>query len=233
EPVHGAGGVIPPTPGYWPRLRDICDRHDVLLIADEVITGFGRTGRWFALEHWDVRPDLVTFAKAVTSAYVPLSGVILSDRVHRTFLSLPPDLKFMHGYTNSAHPTACAVGLRNLDIMEREGLVQRAEAMGARLRSGLETLRGEEHVGDVRGLGLMCAVELVADRATRQPFDPALGLGPRIFRMMRERGLLTRMKGESILLAPPLVITEAEVDRIVDIVGSVVREVRTAVASRA
>lgn len=233
EPVHGAGGVIPPTPGYWPRLREICDRHDVLLIADEVITGFGRTGRWFALDHWGVRPDMVTFAKAVTSAYVPLSGLILSERVHRTFLSLPPDLKFMHGYTNSAHPTACAVGLCNLEIMEREGLVQRAEAMGQRLRAGLEALRSEPHVGDVRGLGLMCAVELVADKASRQPFDPALGLGPRIFRMMRERGLLTRMKGESILLAPPLVITEAEIDRIVEIVGGVVRDVASAVASRA
>ncbi len=233
EPVHGAGGVIPPTPGYWPRLREICDRHDVLLIADEVITGFGRTGRWFALEHWGIQPDLVTFAKAVTSAYVPLSGVLFSERVHQALLSLPADLKFMHGYTNSAHPTACAVGLRNLDIMEREGLVQRAEAMGARLRAGLDTLRSEDHVGDVRGLGLMCAVELVADKTTRAPFDPALGVGPRLFRMMRERGLLARVKGETILLAPPLVITEAEVDRIVDIVGSVARDVRSVVASRA
>lgn len=225
EPVHGAGGVIPPTPGYWPRLREICDRHDVLLIADEVITGFGRTGRWFALEHWNVRPDLVTFAKAVTSAYIPLSGVVLSARVHERFQTAPPDLKFMHGYTNSAHPTACAVALRNLEIFEREGLVARAEAMGARLKARLQTLLTEPHVGEVRGLGLMCAVEIVADRESRRPFDPALGVGPRLFRAMRERGLLTRMKGESILLAPPLVVTEEEVDTIVEIVGSVVRNV--------
>ncbi len=224
EPVHGGGGVIAPTPGYWPKLREICDRHDVLLIADEVITGFGRTGRWFALKHWGLQPDMVTFAKAVTSAYIPLAGVVMSSRTHEGITSTPPGLKFMHGYTNSAHPAACAVGLRNLRIIEEEGLVERAAGIGARLRDGLERLRGEPHVGDVRSLGLMQAVEVVADTSTRQPFDPALGVGPKLLRAMRQRGLLTRVKGESILLAPPLVVSEAQVDRIVEVVGETVRE---------
>ena len=118
EPVHGAGGVIPPTPGYWPRLREICDRHDVLLIADEVITGFGRTGRWFALEHWDVQPDIMSVAKAITSAYIPLAAFVISERIHEAILAAPADAKFMHGYTNAGHPTACAVALRNRPFTE-------------------------------------------------------------------------------------------------------------------
>ncbi len=222
EPVHGAGGVIPPDPGYWPRLRQICDRHDVLLIADEVITGFGRTGRWFALEHWDVQPDILTIAKAVTSAYVPLSAFIASERVHRAILEAPADAKFMIGCTNSAHPTACAVALRNLQILEDEGLVERARVMGDRLNAGLARLRESPHVGDVRGLGLMAAVEVVQDVATRAPFPPSAGIGPKLARAMRDRGVVTRVKGESILFAPPLVVTEEQADRMVDVTGDAI-----------
>ncbi|HEX9535352.1 MAG TPA: aspartate aminotransferase family protein, partial [Stellaceae bacterium] len=126
EPVMGAGGVIVPPPSYFPRLREICDRHDVLLIADEVITGFGRTGKWFALGHWGVEPDLVSFAKGVTSGYLPLGGVIASKRVHEAIESAPADRKFMHAATYSGHPVCCAVGLRNVEIIETEGLVERA-----------------------------------------------------------------------------------------------------------
>jgi adenosylmethionine-8-amino-7-oxononanoate aminotransferase len=222
EPVHGAGGVIPPDPGYWPRLREICDRNDVLLIADEVITGFGRTGRWFALEHWGVQPDIMTIAKAVTSAYVPLSAFIASERVHRAILDAPSDAKFMIGCTNAAHPTACAVALRNLQIFEDEQLVARAEEMGRRLNEGLARLLELPHVGNVRGLGLMAAVEVVADTVTRRPYEPAQGIGPRLARAMRDRGVVTRVKGESILFAPPLVITEEQVDRIVDVTGDAI-----------
>ena len=225
EPVHGAGGVIPPTPGYWPRLREICDRHDVLLIADEVITGFGRTGRWFALEHWGVEPDMMTIAKAITSAYVPLAGFLVSDRVHRTVQAAPEDTKFMHGYTNAGHPTACAVGLRNLQIMEDEGLVERAAVLGERLLAGLRSLQGHPHVGDVRGLGLLGGVELVADKAARTPFPPSDKIGPRVIRSMRERGLISRAKGDSVLFAPPLVTTDAQIDRIVEVLAESVREV--------
>ncbi len=217
EPVHGAGGVIPPDAGYWPRLREICDRHDVLLIADEVITGFGRTGRWFGLEHWGVQPDIMTIAKAVTSAYVPLSAFIASDRVHRAILDAPADAKFMIGCTNHGHPTACAVGLRNIQIIEDEHLVQRAERMGKRLNEGLGRLIEMPNVGNVRGLGLMAAVEVVADKATRAPFAAAQGIGPKLARAMRDRGVVTRVKGDSMLFAPPLVITEEQIDTIINV----------------
>jgi len=222
EPVHGAGGVIPPDPAYWPRLREICDRHDVLLIADEVITGFGRTGRWFALEHWGVQPDVMTIAKAVTSAYVPLSAFIVSQRVHRAILDAPADAKFMIGCTNAGHPTACAVALRNLRILEDERLVERAGRMGRRLNEGLARLAEMPNVGQVRGIGLMAAVEVVADKTTRQPFPPAQAVGPKLARAMRDRGVVTRVKGDSILFAPPLVITEEQVDMIVNVTGDAV-----------
>lgn len=223
EPVIGAGGVIPPTPDYFPRIREICDRHQVLFIADEVITGFGRTGRWFALEHWGVQPDIVTFAKGVTSAYLPLGGVMVSREIHQAILDAPLAERFMHAATYSAHPTCCAVGLRNLDIFEREGLVERAAVLGRRLLDRLQTLRDLPVVGEVRGLGLMGGVELVEDQRTKAP---ALGLGARVLAGARQRGLLTRMRagqrgehpiGDVICLAPPLVISEAQVDRIVEI----------------
>ena len=222
EPVHGAGGVIPPDPGYWPRLREICDRYGVLLIADEVITGFGRTGRWFALEHWGVQPDMMTVAKAITSAYVPLAAFFVSKEIHATIMQAPADAKFMIGCTNAAHPTACAVALRNLQIFDDELLVERAERLGKRLNDGLARLIEMPNVGDVRGLGLMAAVEVVPDKASRGPFDAKLGVGPKLARAMRDRGVVTRVKGESILFAPPLVITEEQVDRIVDVTGDAI-----------
>jgi adenosylmethionine-8-amino-7-oxononanoate aminotransferase len=225
EPVHGAGGVIPPDPSYWPRLREICDRHDVLLIADEVITGFGRTGRWFALEHWGVQPDIMTIAKAVTSAYVPLSAFIVSARVREAIWHNPADTKFMLGCTNSAHPVACAVALRNLQIFEREDLVARAERLGRRLEEGLRRLLEMPHVGEVRGFGLLGAVEVVAGRTTRAQFPAAAGIGPKLVRALRERGVITRVKGESVLFAPPLVITEEQIDRIVDATGDAIEAV--------
>jgi len=223
EPVIGAGGVIPPAPDYFPAVREICDRHDVLLIADEIITGFGRTGRWFALEHWGVQPDLVVFAKGVTSAYLPLGGVMISRRIHEAITQAPASERFMHAATYSGHPTCCAVGLANLDIFDRERLVERAEAMGARLQQRAQTLRGLPVVGDVRGLGLMCGIELVTDKATKAP---ATGVGTRIVGEARRRGLITRIRagqagehpiGDTICLAPPLVVTEAQIDRMVDI----------------
>ena len=217
EPVHGAGGVIPPDPAYWPRLREICDRHDVLLIADEVITGFGRTGRWFGLEHWGVQADIVTFAKAVTSAYVPLSGFAVARRIHQAILDGPADAKFMIGCTNSAHPTACAVALRNLQIFDDEQLVDRAERMGRRLNEGLGRLLEMPSVGNARGLGLMAAVEVVADKATRRPFAATDMIGAKLAKAMRERGVVTRAKGDSILFAPPLIITEEQIDTLVNV----------------
>ena len=225
EPVHGAGGVIVPGPGYWARLREICDRHDVLLIADEVITGFGRTGKWFALEHWGVQPDVMSVAKAITSAYVPLAGFIYSKRIHEAIQQAPVDAKFMHGYTNAGHPTACAVALRNLQIMEDEGLVERAAVLGEQLLRGLRGLADHPNVGDVRGLGLLAAVEVVADKKSKASFDPAEGVGGRLVKEMRNRGVITRVKGESILLAPPFITKPEQIDRIVEVVGESIQAV--------
>ncbi len=219
EPVMGAGGVIVPPDTYFPKLREICDRYGVLLLADEVITGFGRTGRWFALGHWGVEPDIVSFAKGVTSGYLPLGGLILSKKVHEAILAAPLDQRYMHAATYSGHPVCCAVGLRNVEIIEAEGLVERSAMMGKRLLAGLETLRDLPQVGDVRGLGLMCAVELVADKATKAP---ALGLAPKVTREIIARGLLARARagsaeppmGDTICLSPPLSTPVEILDRI-------------------
>ena len=227
EPVMGAGGVIPPPATYFPRIREVCDRHDVLFIADEVITGFGRTGKWFALGHWGVEPDLVSFAKGVTSAYLPLGGVLVSRRVHAALQEAPADQKFMHAATYSGHPVCCAVGLRNVEIIEREGLVDRAAVMGRRLLASLETLRDLPQVGEVRGLGMMCGVELVESRETKKP---ALGLGARVAREALSRGLLIRIRtgsvdpaiGDSVCIAPPLMTPAETLDRIAEILRAAI-----------
>lgn len=222
EPVQGAGGVIVPPDDYFPRVREICDKYEVLLIADEVITGFGRTGQWFALNRWKVQPDIMSFAKGITSGYQPLGGIQVSDEIHDVILNAPPDQRWMHAYTYSGHPTCCAVALKNLEILEREGLVERAARMGRRLLDGLQTLLEFPVVGEVRGLGLMCAVEFVADRQTKAPAD----IGGKIQQACLERGLFTRIVGDILVLAPPLVINEAEVDKIVEIIGGAIDAVQ-------
>ena len=165
EPVQGAGGVIAPQDDYFGRIREICDQYEVLLISDEVITGFGRTGTWFGLEHWDIEPDIMQFAKGITSGYVPLGGIGVSDKVKAAIDETPADKRWMHAYTYSGHPTCCAVALANLKIIEEESLVQQAAELGNRLHEGLHTLDEMDHVGNVRGIGLMAAVELVEDKA--------------------------------------------------------------------
>jgi adenosylmethionine-8-amino-7-oxononanoate aminotransferase len=218
EPVQGAGGVIVPQDDYFPRIREICDRYDVLLISDDVITGFGRTGRWFGLEHWGVEPDIAQFAKGITSGYVPLGGIGVSDRIREVMAGIPPEKRWMHAYTYSAHPTSCAVALANLKIIEEEGLVRRAAEMGRQLLEGLRTLYDLDHVGDVRGLGMVAAVELVSDKVTKEPFPTSAKLGPRLTRELIQRGLFTRVRGDVIMLSPPLVTTQEQVQRIVEII---------------
>src|SRR5271154_1270031 len=223
EPVMGAGGVIVPPPTYFPKLREICNKYDVLLIADEVITGFGRTGRWFALGHWGVEPDLVSFAKGVTSGYLPLGGVIASKRVHDAILTAPLDRRFMHAATYSGHPVCCAVGVVNCGIIEEDGLVERAAVEGRKLLAALDELRNLPNVGDVRGLGMMCGVELVTDKSTKAP---AIGLGPRVAREAMARGLLLRVRGgsadpeigDTICLAPPLMTPTETLEKIPQII---------------
>jgi adenosylmethionine-8-amino-7-oxononanoate aminotransferase len=223
EPVIGSGGVIVPPDTYWPRLREICDRHGVLIIADEVITGFGRTGKWFGLSHWGVQPDLMSFAKGVTSGYLPLGGVIVSKHMHDVILDAPADEKFMHAATYSGHPVCCAVGLANIAILEQDGLVERAQVQGDRFRAGLQTLSTLPAVGEVRGIGMLAAIELVEDKGSK---TPAKGLGARVVAQAADRGLILRLRaasdgppasGDTLCFAPPLSTPEAVLDRIVQI----------------
>ena len=215
EPVQGAGGVIVPPAEYFPLVREICDRHEVLLIADEVITGFGRTGRWFGLQHWNVQADMMIFAKGITSGYLPLSGVMLTPAVHETLKKVKGP--FQHGFTYSGHPTSCAVALRNIQILEDEHLVDQAAKRGAYLLDRLRSLYRHEIVGDIRGLGLMAGIELVKDRATKEQFDVSLGAARRVWAAALEMGVIVRpLPGDVIAMSPPFVITEPQIDRIVE-----------------
>jgi len=230
EPVQGAGGVIVPPDDYFPLLRALCDKYELLLIADEVITGFGRTGRWFGMENWNVNPDLMIFAKGVTSGYLPLSGVMLTHAVHDTLKSVKGP--FAHGFTYSGHPTACAVGLRNLQIIEEERLVERVAENGAYLQRRLQELRSHEIVGDVRGIGLLGGVEFVRDRESKQLFDPSVGVARRVWLAALEGGVIFRpLGGDVIATSPPFVISTKQIDRLVEVldaaISSVSKELKT------
>ena len=227
EPIHGGGGVIYPTDDYFPLVRQVCDRHQVLFIADEVITGFCRTGRWFAMEHWNVNPDILSFAKGVSSGYLPLGGIMVSKAIKEAMDSVKVEDRWMHAYTYSGHPTCCAVGIANIAIMERERLWERAAAMGKRLHDGLHAAFDDHpNLGDIRsGKGLLAAVELVEDKATKKMFDPDKKIGPRLMQEMTKRGLVTRARLENIFFSPPLVITEQQLDRMISITRDAVKAV--------
>jgi putrescine---pyruvate transaminase len=229
EPIHGAGGIIYPTDDYWPRVREICTRHNILLIADEIVTGFGRTGRWFGLDHWNVQPDILTFAKGVTSGYLPLGGMMVSGEIKEAMDSVDPARKWMHGYTYSGHPTCCAVALKNIEILEREKLPENAARMGNLLLKELENTFGDHpNAGDIRGgKGLLAAIEFVEDRPSKRNFAAERNFSARLRAEMRDRGLMTRTRpvigahpapGDVAFFAPPLLINEEEVHRMVNIV---------------
>jgi len=215
EPVQGAGGVWPPGEGYLERLRELCDRNGALLILDEVITGFGRTGSWFAAQTYGVTPDLITFAKGVSSGYQPLGGVIVSRDVCAV-LEADPDYVFRHGHTYSGHPAAAAAGLANIDIIEREGLVERATHIGERISAGLHALAGDGEIASVRGVGAIWAAQL-------NTTDPAHTVAVRD--TMLDLGVVARPIGDSIAFCPPLVIDDDDTDKLVDVLGEALRRV--------
>ncbi len=222
EPVISSGGFIMPPIGWLGAVRAICDELDVLMIADEVITGFGRTGRWFACEHDGIVPDLMTVAKGITSGYIPLSAAIARGRLADAF---PDDAKQenVHPGTYAAHPVACAAALANIQIMEKDNLVANAAAMGARLRDGLQQTIGKKRiVGEVRGRGLMVCAELVAPDGSGRPLDKELVAT--LDRKAWDRGAIVYARGQVVRLAPPLCITAAEVDQLVDVVAASIGE---------
>jgi adenosylmethionine-8-amino-7-oxononanoate aminotransferase len=231
EPVAGAalGAAVPPD-DYWPAVADVCRRHGVLLIADEVMTGFGRTGRWFACDHWGVRPDILALAKGAASGYWPLGLAVAAGEVHDTI----GGAAFTHGLTYSHHVVGAAAGREVLRVLREQRLVEAAETQGKRLRAGLEArLGGHPAAGDLRGLGLLVAVELVADRAAKAPFPRQRRIAERVVAAARDHGLLLYWStgcadgsdGDLVMLGPPLVVGDAEVDEMVELTAAAVEAV--------
>ena len=212
EPVLTVGGVIVPPPDYWRAVTAVCREHGILLIADEVVTAFGRLGEWFASPSWGMTPDLIATAKGLTSGYLPLGAVLTTREVGETLRNA--ESGFMHGYTYCGHPVACAVALKNLEIIEREDLRANAARVGARLLDGLQSLLELPVVGDVRGAGLLASVELVADKETRTPIE--LRRQEIADRIRDEQRVIVRSIYQNVILAPCLILTEQEADRIVD-----------------
>jgi putrescine aminotransferase len=217
EPVQGAGGVIVPPATYWPEIQRICDRHGVLVVSDEVITGFGRTGRWFGCETFGFTPDLMTFAKGVTSGYIPLGGVMVARRIADVMIGRGGE--FHHGYTYSGHPTACAVGVANIRVIQREGIVDRVrEDIGPYLARHFEALADHPLVGQAETCGLMGALQLVNDKASGRTFPAHKAVGMVCRGHCFRNGLIMRAVGDRMIIAPPLVITHAQLDEMVALI---------------
>ena len=221
EPIQGAGGVIIPPRSYWPEIQRICREHDILLIVDEVICGFGRTGTWFGSGNYGIAPDIMTCAKGITSGYVPLSAVLLADGVVQTLSDVGGE--FFHGFTNSGHPVACAVALANLRLMQEEDLVARANPAGAQLLARFRDLLADHPmVGEIRGEGLIGAIELTADRASGAFFPSAMGVGSRCRNHCFAANVIARSVRDTMVFAPPLSMTEAEIDILAERVATAI-----------
>ena len=227
EPVMGTGGIVTPPPGYFDRLQEICREHEILLILDEVITGFGRTGCWFGMEHWGIRPDIVSFAKGITSGYLPLGGIAITHDVYAAIRDRSPrGLPFMFGLTYNNHPSSCAAAMANLDIIEREGLVGNARATGQHLRERLaKGLAPHPVVAEVRGIGMLVAIECTQPGTRRPVGGRPMAFPARIATRCFETGLIARALWECVALAPPLCTTREQADRIADCVIAAFDEV--------
>ena len=214
EPVQGAGGVIIPPAGYFERVQAILKRHDILFLVDEVITGFGRLGQPFGTNVFGLKPDMITVAKMLTSAYVPMSALYVSEDIYQTVADASAEVgTFGHGYTYSGHPLACAVALETLRIYENDDILGHVQRVAPRLQTGLQRFAGHPIVGQVRGLGLIGAIELAEDPSSRKPFDPKRGVGAYFVRRAQAHGLIVRvLGGDVIAFSPPLIISEAEID---------------------
>jgi adenosylmethionine-8-amino-7-oxononanoate aminotransferase len=223
EPVQGAGGVVVPPEKYWAAITPVLKAHDILLIFDEVICGFGRTGSMFGMQTYGQSCDLVSFAKGITSGYIPLGGVGMSDEIAETLKAA--DRMFMHGFTYSGHPVACATALPNIRIIEEEKLPANATWAGDYLLAKLHELDSHPHVGNVRGKGLMLLVEIVADKETKAKTDPAFNLGGKITAATRKRGLIVRGTNDGIAIAPPLIVTQQHLDEIAAAIAESIDEV--------
>jgi putrescine aminotransferase len=211
EPIQGAGGVIVPPATYWPEIQRICDQHGILLVSDEVICGFGRTGQWFGCETFGYTPDLMTFAKGVTSGYIPLGGVMVGERVAKVLIEEGGE--FNHGYTYSGHPVACAVGLANIRFIQREGLVERVRTeIGPYLAEKFAALAEHPLVGEAQTCGMMGALQLVKDKASGEMFDGKLEVGMVCRAHCFGNGLIMRAVGDRMIVAPPLIMTRAQID---------------------
>jgi beta-alanine--pyruvate transaminase len=218
EPIAGSAGVLIPPRGYLQRLREICDRHGILLIFDEVITGFGRTGAPFAAQEFGVTPDLITLAKGLTNGCVPMGAVLVSKAVYEAFMQGPEGIELFHGYTYSAHPVACAAGLATLGLYQSEGLLTRAKSLAKHWEDAAHALRGLPHVIDVRNYGLILGLELesIPGKAGARAFD--------VFIKCFERGVLVRQTADIIALSPPLIIEQSQIDQIFGTLSAVLRE---------
>ena len=213
EPVQGGGGAITPPATYFERVQAILKKYEILFLVDEVICGFGRTGNMWGAETYGIKPDLLTCAKALSASYQPISALLVTDAIYEAMLSQSRKLgTFGHGFTYAGHPVACAVALETLKVYEEDGIVERVRALAPRMKAGLEALRDHPLVGDVRGVGLMYGVELVADKRTRVPFDPKLKVGQLVLVECQKVGLIVRAIEDRIAFTPPLIITEAEID---------------------
>ena len=219
EPVQGAGGVIIPPDSYWPEVQRICDERDILLIADEVICGFGRTGKWFGSETYGIKPDLMTFAKAVTNGYMPLGGVMVGDRVADVLLAGGGE--FAHGLTYSGHPSACAAGLETLRILKDTNIIETAASdVAPHFQARLQEYVDHPIVGQVRGKGMFAAVELVSDKSSRERLAPESGGAVYCRNVANENGLMVRQTGDAMIMAPPLVCNREEIDILIDKLGA-------------
>ncbi len=215
EPIQGAGGVIVPPDSYWPEVQRICDEYEILLISDEVITGFGRLGEWFGADYFKIRPDFMPFAKGVTSGYLPLGGVFVSDRVADVLIDKGGE--FFHGYTYSGHPVACAVAIANLKLIQSENLVARIrDDIGPYLQQKWRALGDHPLVGDTRMVGLMGALEIVENKDTLQRFDEKRGIGTICREKLLANGVCMRAVGDTVICAPPFVLSYAEADEMIE-----------------